>query len=81
MSLNAQAATYNLDKAHTSIGFKVKHLLSWTKGTFGQFDGSIELDEENLENSSFNATIQTASIDTENEKRDKHLRSADFFDA
>ena len=63
-----------------SVGFKVRHLVSKVSGEFNEFDGTIVADFENLDASSVEFTIQTASIDTKNEKRDGHLRSADFFD-
>ena len=78
----AQAATYKLDAAHTTIGFSVKHLMvSNVKGSFGEFDGTIEFDEANPSAMKASAVVQVASINTANEKRDEHLRSADFFDA
>ena len=84
--LSGQAATWNVDKAHSSIGFKVSHMvISKVNGNFKQFDGTIEapmMDEKklDLENSAVSMTVDVASIDTDNEDRDKHLRSEDFFD-
>jgi polyisoprenoid-binding protein YceI len=73
---------YVPDQAHTNIGFQVKHMVITTvTGNFTNYDYSFIYDEENPENSSITATIQTGSINTNNEKRDNHLRSADFFDA
>lgn len=78
----AQAATYTLDPAHTSIGFKVKHLMiSNVKGVFEKFKGTLVLDEKDITKSKLSATIDIASINTNIAKRDDHLRSADFFDA
>jgi polyisoprenoid-binding protein YceI len=77
----AAQGTYGLDSAHSSVGFKVRHLVSKVSGAFNEFDGTIVADLGNLDASSVEFTIQTASIDTKNEKRDGHLRSADFFDA
>jgi len=75
------AEVFVVDKAHTDIGFSVKHLvISSTKGNFGDFDGKIMYDAEDVTKSSVEMTIKTASIDTDNEDRDKHLRSGDFFD-
>ncbi len=73
--------TYGIDTVHSNVGFKVRHLVSKTGGEFTDFDGTIVADFGNLGASSVKFTIQTASIDTKNEKRDGHLRSADFFDA
>jgi polyisoprenoid-binding protein YceI len=77
----AAQGTYGIDTAHSSVGFKVRHLVSKVSGGFNQFDGTIVADFGNLDASSVEITVQTASIDTENEKRDGHLRSPDFFDA
>lgn len=76
------AASYTLDKAHSEVGFTVKHLgVSKTKGIFKNVSSSITYDAKNLGSSRLEATIDVASIDTGNEKRDEHLKSADFFDA
>tara|TARA_A100001037_G_scaffold100364_1_gene91424 strand:- start:1005 stop:1706 length:702 start_codon:yes stop_codon:yes gene_type:complete len=72
---------FSIDVAHSSVGFSVRHIVSRTTGSFNDFSGDIVYDAENPENSSVNATISIASIDTENERRDGHLRSADFFNA
>lgn len=74
------ADTYSIDNVHSDVSFKVRHLVSKTAGRFADFGGSIVVDFENLDLSSVVFVIQTASIDTRNEDRDKHLRSADFFD-
>jgi len=70
---------FKFDPAHSTITFKVRHMLGTAKGKFTKFSGTIEVDREHPENSSVTATIQTASIDTAIAKRDEHLRSADFF--
>lgn len=78
----AFGGAYKLDTAHTQIQFKVKHLgISTVTGKFNEFDGSFDLDPNNLSSLEANATIKTASIDTANSGRDDHLRSPDFFDA
>lgn len=76
----ASAGTYTIDQAHSDVSFKVRHLVSKTAGQFTEFDGAITADFENLDASSVIFNIKAASIDTKNEDRDKHLRSADFFD-
>jgi polyisoprenoid-binding protein YceI len=76
----AQAATYNVDKNHSEVGFKVRHLVSKVPGRFNTFEGTIEFDPANLAASSVDVKIDAGSIDTGNDKRDGHLRSADFFD-
>lgn len=76
----AAQGTYGIDTAHSSVGFKVRHLVSKVSGGFNDFDGTIVADFGHLDSSSVEFTIQATSIDTKNEKRDGHLRSADFFD-
>jgi polyisoprenoid-binding protein YceI len=72
---------FEIDSGNSSIHFSVNHLvISNAKGSFKDFSGVILYDETNTENSSVNVVIKTASIDTDNEARDKHLRDADFFD-
>jgi polyisoprenoid-binding protein YceI len=70
---------FKFDQAHSTITFKVRHLLGTAKGKFTKFSGTIEVDREHPEKSSVTATIQAASIDTAIAKRDEHLRTADFF--
>ncbi len=76
-------STWNLDKAHSEIGFKVKHLMiSTVKGQFTSFEGSMDLpDVDDIEKAKISFTADTASISTGNEMRDNHLRSADFFNS
>lgn len=72
--------SYVIDKTHSYIGFSVKHLLiTDVKGNFKDFQGEINVNEKKPEKSSVNVTIQASSIYTGDEKRDEHLRSADFF--
>jgi len=76
------AGTYNVDKSHSSVEFKVKHMMvSNVKGTFDDFKGSFEYDEKTNTLKSLNGLVQVASVNTANEKRDKHLRESDFFAA
>ncbi|MBI4372437.1 MAG: YceI family protein [Candidatus Omnitrophica bacterium] len=74
------AATYKVDPDHSTVSFKIRHILSNIQGYFRQFEGSFEYDPAKPETWKAEATIQAASIDTNVEKRDNHLRSADFFD-
>lgn len=74
------AATYAVDVDHSSVSFKVKHLVSKTQGQFNKFEGQIQYEPGKPETWSAAGTIQTASIDTNVPERDKHLSSADFFD-
>lgn len=76
------ADKYAIDIDHTSIGFSIKHLMiSTVKGKFNEVSGTILYDEKDITKSSVSISIKTESIDTDNKKRDDHLRSADFFDA
>lgn len=71
---------WNIDTAHSEIGFKIKHLMiSTVRGRFNDFDGSIMLEGEDFAKSQIEFTAQAASIDTKNEMRDGHLKSAEFF--
>ncbi len=74
------AATYAVDKDHTSVSFKIRHLFTKVQGTFRDFEGTISYDPDKPDSWGATGTIQTNSIDTNAEQRDKHLRSADFFD-
>ncbi len=75
------ADTFVFDKAHSTIGFQVRHLFSNVPGKFDDFEGSITFDEANPEQSSVDVTIKTTSIDTGVKMRDDDLRSANFFNA
>jgi polyisoprenoid-binding protein YceI len=76
-----RTTTWTIDASHTSVEFSVKHMMfSNAKGRFSDVSGTITVDNEAIENSSVSVEIATASIDTRDEKRDGHLRSADFFD-
>jgi polyisoprenoid-binding protein YceI len=77
----AIAETYSIDPVHSSVGFSIRHLVGRTSGSFADFSGSIAYDEAKPSAASFAGTVQIGSIDTGNEKRDGHLKSADFFDA
>jgi len=75
-----QAGTYALDKGHTTIEFVGRHLMiTKVRGRFTEFDGQLVVGET-PEDSSVEVTIDTASVDTSDEKRDGHLRSGDFLD-
>ena len=76
----AEAKVYQVDSAHSSIAFTVRHFVSYVEGRFKEFTGSIDYDAANPGASSVNFTVQTASINTDNDKRDDHLRGSDFFD-
>ncbi len=74
------ADTYEIDGAHSTVGFKVGHFVGKVSGRFNTFSGTIVHDAADPTKSSVNATIQVPSIDTANEKRDGHLKNPDFFD-
>src|SRR5436190_10185601 len=76
----AGTETYKIDPVHSSVGFKIRHFFSKVPGQFKEFEGTIVMNKEDVAKSVAEATIKTASIDTKNEKRDGHLKSADFFD-
>jgi polyisoprenoid-binding protein YceI len=77
----ALAETYTVDAEHSSVNFSVRHLVSRTAGRFNDFSGTIKYDPVHAEKTSAEIAIQVSSLDTDNEKRDGHLRSADFFNA
>lgn len=73
---------YSIDKAHSQVQFKVKHLgITTVAGNFHDFDIELELDPEDITTLRTSAAVQTASIDTGIDRRDGHLRSPDFFEA
>ncbi len=73
---------WTIDPAHSEIGFKVKHLMvSTVRGRFREYEASIESTDDEMRITGIDFRMNAASIDTGNEQRDAHLRSADFFDA
>jgi polyisoprenoid-binding protein YceI len=77
----ATTTTWNIDPAHSSAEFKVKHMMiSHVKGHFAKVTGTLTLDESNLANSRVEALIEAASLETRDAQRDAHLKSPDFFD-
>jgi len=81
-SLTFAQTNWEFDKAHTKIGFSVTHLvITDVEGKFNEFDGAIESPTDNFEDASITFSANIASIDTDNEKRDGHLKSDDFFNA
>ncbi|MGE0494704.1 MAG: YceI family protein [Vulcanimicrobiota bacterium] len=77
----AEARTYQVDSAHSSVAFTVTHLqLSEVEGRFDDFDGKIVWDDANPANSKIEWTVKATSVNTGAAKRDEHLRSKDFFD-
>ena len=82
MTTEVAARTWNIDASHSVAEFAVKHMMvATTKGRFADFEGVLEVDEGRPLLSSVRASIDVASIDTKEPKRDEHLRSDDFFSA
>jgi len=81
LAQNAGAANYTVDGSHTSVIFGVSHLgYSFTYGRFNKVEGSFVFDKNDPNASTFEVTFHTTSVDTNDEKRDEHLKSPDFFD-
>jgi polyisoprenoid-binding protein YceI len=79
---SAASSTWKIDPVHSTVLFRIHHMnAGFTYGRFNKLSGSIVLDDANLGASSVSVEIETASVDTNSEARDKHLRTADFFDA
>jgi polyisoprenoid-binding protein YceI len=78
--LASAAETYKVDRNHSDVVFEVRHLVSKVTGRFGEFDAQLTVDKADPAAGKMDFTINVASIDTKVPDRDKHLRSADFFD-
>jgi polyisoprenoid-binding protein YceI len=76
----AETKTYTIDASHSEVSFRVKHLETWVRGQFDQFEGTIVMDTVEPSKSSVAFTITAESINTFNADRDNHLRNPDFFD-
>ena len=77
----AFASTWTIDPEHSNVGFKVRHLMvSNVKGSFDKHTGTVEINDKDITKSKVEVSIDTNSINTNVQKRDEHLRSADFFD-
>ena len=77
---SAATETLNIDQSHTRVGFSVRHFFTPVRGEFKTVRGTIALDQANLAASKVDVEIDAASIYTNHEKRDNHLRTEDFFD-
>jgi polyisoprenoid-binding protein YceI len=78
----AETAEWTVDTGHAHVGFSVTHMVvSEIDGQFKTFNGKVQLDEQDLSKSQVDFNIDTASVDTDNAERDKHLKTPDFFDA
>ena len=79
---SAKKWQWDVDPTHSNVGFVARHLVvAKVRGQFKQYDAKIVLDDEDISKSSVEVTIDVASIDTDNERRDGHLKSDDFFNA
>ncbi|MDP9122898.1 MAG: YceI family protein [Acidobacteriota bacterium] len=76
----AEPVGYKVDADHSSIGFSIRHFVSDVDGRFKDFDGMVRYDKQNPAASSVQLNVRAASINTDNNDRDNHLRSPDFFD-
>ncbi|HKV12677.1 MAG TPA: YceI family protein [Thermoanaerobaculia bacterium] len=76
----AELAVYKVDPGHSGLNFTVRHFVTNTPGRFKDFDGTIKYDKQNPAASSVEFTVKTNSLDTDNDDRDNHLRSGDFFE-
>ena len=82
LSVNRQTATWTVDKPHTNVKFSVSHLvISDVEGNFKTFDGTMESSKPDFSDAKINFTAEVASINTDNEQRDNHLKSDDFLNA
>ena len=80
-AFGANAHAWEIDMAHSEMGFTVKHMVvAKVNGKFRDFSGTVSFDENNVSDTKISGIIQTASIFTDNEKRDGHLKGPDFFD-
>jgi polyisoprenoid-binding protein YceI len=81
VSLQAEPSTWKIDTSHSAAQFSVRHMMvSTVRGGFGTLTGTVVYDPANLAATTVEAEVDVNTIDTRNERRDKHLRSADFFD-
>jgi polyisoprenoid-binding protein YceI len=75
------APTWNIDHSHSAVNFQIRHFFTPVPGMFQAWGGTIQFDANNLEGSKIDISIDIESVNTKNDRRDAHLRNADFFDA
>lgn len=73
------AQTWNIDPTHSNVGFTVTHFFSEVNGQFTDYSGEFNIDPNNVEDASISFTVKVGSVDTDDEKRDGHLMTEDFF--
>ena len=78
---DANVETYKIDPTHSSVKFSIRHFVAKTTGSFGDFEGTLKLNRDDLTKSKAKAAIRIPSVDTDNTKRDNHLQEDDYFDA
>lgn len=78
---NMEATEWKIDPVHSNISFEVSHFFTPVQGNFKEYDSQIFFSPDNLKESSVNIDIQVSSINTDNDRRDGHLQSPDFFNA
>jgi polyisoprenoid-binding protein YceI len=76
----ARPTTWRIDTNHSELSFRVRHFVSRVRGTFGTWEGAVTAEREAWEGGSVEVVVQTASVDTQHERRDADLRGANFFD-
>ncbi|MTI87104.1 MAG: YceI family protein [Balneolaceae bacterium] len=76
-----EPTSWTIDKTHSAINFKVIHFFTPVNGEFREYESTIHFDPENLEESMIDVKIMVSSIDTDNQRRNNHLQSGDFFNA
>lgn len=78
---SAEVIEWRLDKAHSNVGFKIRHfMISWIRGQFNETEAIISVDKDDLSTLKMTVNINPASVDTGVQRRDDHLRNADFFE-
>ncbi|MCF8130413.1 MAG: YceI family protein [Deltaproteobacteria bacterium] len=77
---HAEAPAWTVDKIHSGVHFDIQHIYATVRGSFDEFDALIRFDPANLGESRFDFTVAVKSVNTQNDKRDQHLMSSDFFD-
>lgn len=79
LAARAAVETYQIDPAHSSVVFNVRHFLAKVPGTFAKFGGTLTINRDNFEQNTITATVELAGLDTKNDARNQHLLSGDFF--
>ena len=81
VAAHAQASSWTIDPAHSGVTFQIKHMgVSTVRGSITGAKGTVQLDEKDVTKSTVSATLDTSTVSTSNDARDKHLKSPDFFD-